>query len=46
MINNRSPATGIKDRCEAIARSRWFLPLLCLGLGVVILAVAFFRWRG
>ena len=43
MINNRSPATAIKDRCQAIARSRWFLPLLCLGLGVVILVVA---WLG
>jgi hypothetical protein len=43
MINNRSPAAGIKDRCQAIARSRWFLPLLCLGLGLVILVVA---WLG
>jgi hypothetical protein len=43
MINNHSPATGIKDRCQAIARSRWFLPLLCLGLGVVVLVVA---WLG
>jgi Na+-translocating ferredoxin:NAD+ oxidoreductase RnfA subunit len=43
MINNHSPATGIKDRCQAIAQSRWFLPLLCLGLGLVILVVA---WLG
>ena len=33
----------IKDRCEAIARSKWFLPLFCLGLGVVVLVAS---WLG
>jgi uncharacterized YccA/Bax inhibitor family protein len=27
----------IKERCQAIARSKWFLPLFCLGLGLVLL---------
>ena len=33
----------IKDRCQAIARSKWFLPLFCLGLGVVVLVAS---WLG
>jgi hypothetical protein len=33
----------IKDRSQAILGSRWFLPLFCLALGVVILAVS---WLG
>ena len=43
MIKDRSQPTTIKDRCQAIAGSIWFLPLLCLGLGVVVLAVS---WLG
>jgi hypothetical protein len=30
----------ISDRGRAICRSRWFTPLICLGLGVVIFAVS------
>jgi len=33
----------IKDRCEAIGRSKWFLPLFCLALGVVVLVAS---WLG
>jgi hypothetical protein len=33
----------IKDRCQAIARSRWFLPLVSLGLGGVVLLAS---WLG
>lgn len=33
----------IKDRSQAIARSKWFTPLICLGLGVVVFAVS---WLG
>ena len=33
----------IKDRCQAIARSRWFLPLFSLGLGGVMLLAS---WLG
>ena len=33
----------IKDRCEAIGRSKWFLPLFCLGLGLVVLVAS---WLG
>ena len=33
----------IKDRCQAIARSKWFLPLFSLGLGGVVLAAS---WLG
>jgi len=33
----------IKDRCQALARSKWFLPLFCLGLGAVVLAAS---WLG
>jgi len=43
MIKDRSQSTTIKDRCEGIARSKWFLPLFCLGLGVVVLAAS---WLG
>ena len=43
MIKDRSQPTTIKDRCEGIARSKWFLPLFCLGLGVVVLAAS---WLG
>ena len=32
-----------RDRSEAIMRSRWFMPLFCLGLGVVVLAAS---WAG
>jgi hypothetical protein len=32
----------IKGPSRAICRSKWFTPLICLGLGVVV----FFRWRG
>ena len=43
MIKDRSQTMTIKDRCEAIAGSKWFLPLLCLALGLVVLAVS---WLG
>jgi hypothetical protein len=43
MIKDRNQEMAIKDRCEAVARSRWFLPLFCVGLGVVVLAVS---WLG
>ena len=33
----------IKDRCQAVARSKWFLPLFCLALGVVVLVAS---WLG
>ena len=33
----------IKDRGEAIARSKWFRPLFCLCLGVVVLVAS---WLG
>jgi hypothetical protein len=33
----------IKDRCQAAVRSRWFLPLFCLGLGGVVLLAS---WLG
>ena len=33
----------IKERSQAIARSRWFLPLFCLGLGAAMLAAS---WLG
>jgi hypothetical protein len=33
----------IKDRCQAVARSKWFLPLFCLGLGLVVLMAS---WLG
>ena len=33
----------IKDRIQAIIRSRWFTPLICVGLGLVVFAVS---WLG
>lgn len=33
----------IKDWCQAISRSRWFVPGFCLGTGVVVLAAS---WAG
>jgi hypothetical protein len=33
----------IKERSQAIMRSRWFMPLFCLGLGVVVLVA---NWLG
>jgi nitrate reductase gamma subunit len=33
----------IKERSQAIIRSRWFMPLFCLGLGVVVFAAS---WLG
>jgi len=33
----------IKDRCQALARSKWFLPLFSLGLGGVVLLAS---WLG
>jgi hypothetical protein len=33
----------IKDRCQTLARSKWFLPLFCLGLGGVVLLAS---WLG
>jgi hypothetical protein len=32
-----------RDRSEALMRSRWFMPLFCLGLGVVVLGAS---WVG
>ena len=43
MIKDRNQAMTIKDRCEGIARSKWFLPLFCVGLGIVVLAAS---WLG
>jgi hypothetical protein len=43
MIKDRNQATTIKDHCEAVARSKWFLPLFCLGLGIVVLVAS---WLG
>jgi hypothetical protein len=33
----------IRRRSQAVMRSKWFLPLFCLGLGVVVLAAS---WLG
>jgi len=33
----------IKDRSEALMRSKWFMPVFCLTLGVVVLAAG---WLG
>ena len=33
----------IRERSRAICRSKWFTPLICLGLGVVVFAVS---WLG
>src|SRR5215470_7507045 len=33
----------IKDRCQTVARSKWFLPLVSLALGGVVLLVS---WLG
>lgn len=33
----------IKDRSQAMMRSRWFMPLFCLGLGLAVLAAS---WLG
>lgn len=33
----------IRDRSQAVMRSRWFMPLFCLGLGVVVLVA---NWLG
>ena len=33
----------IKERCQKAARSKWFFPLFCLGLGVVVLLAS---WLG
>jgi hypothetical protein len=33
----------IKDRSEAIMRSKWFMPAFCLALGVVLLVAS---WLG
>ena len=33
----------IKNRSPAVMRSKWFMPLFCLGLGVVVLAAS---WLG
>ena len=33
----------IRDRSQAIMRSKWFMPAFCLALGVVVLAAG---WLG
>jgi hypothetical protein len=33
----------VRDRSQAVMRSRWFMPAFCLGLGVVVLAAS---WLG
>lgn len=43
MIKDRNQEMAIKDHCQAIAHSKWFLPLFCMGLGIVILAAS---WLG
>jgi hypothetical protein len=40
MIKDRSRAI---THCQEISRSRWFLPLICLGLGVVVFVAS---WLG
>lgn len=35
MAREPSPPT-VRTRCEAVMRSKWFMPLFCLGLGVVV----------
>jgi len=33
----------IKDHSQALMRSRWFMPLFCLGLGVAVFVAS---WLG
>ena len=40
MVKDRSRAV---TRCQAVMRFRWFMPLFCLGLGVVVLVAS---WLG
>ena len=42
MTREPSPVTG-RSRCEDVMRSKWFMPLFCLGLGAVILLAS---WLG
>lgn len=42
MTRERS-RTVVRSRCQAVMRSRWFLPLVCLGIGVVVLLAS---WQG
>ena len=38
----KDPSQSV-SRCQAVMRSRWFMPLFCLGLGVVVLVAS---WLG
>jgi len=42
MIREPSPVT-VRSRCEAVMRWKWFMPLLCLGLGVGVFVAS---WLG
>ncbi len=42
MTREPSPVT-VRSRCEAVMRSKWFMPLFCLGLGAGMLAAS---WLG
>lgn len=42
MLRERSQAV-MRSKCQAVMRSRWFMPLFCLGLGVVVLVAS---WMG
>ena len=42
MIRDRSQAT-VRAKCETVLRWKWFMPLFCLGLGVVVLVAS---WLG
>ena len=42
MTRERSQAV-MRSKCQAVMRSRWFLPLFCLGIGVIVLVAS---WLG
>lgn len=42
MTREPSPA-AVRDKCQALMRSKWFMPLFCLALGAVVLVAS---WLG
>jgi hypothetical protein len=42
MTRERSQAV-MRSMCQAVMRSRWFLPIFCLGIGVIVLVAS---WLG
>ena len=42
MTRQADPVTA-RSRCQAVVRSKWFMPLFCLGLGAGMLAAS---WLG